>query len=283
MRWVRGVRPAMSWVLLVGICGTGGGPPASSSSAQRTTPNLTKHRPAAPAAASVRFSGLFTILPSWRPGIAPRNTHRPHLTAECDVRLRTSAADDFSDGGTRITVQGSVRGDQRAPARTPVSAPTKAPAATPANRSHVSTTVSEFRATDSMPWSTWEGLPDRNSEPKSCPHAASAKAVESVFAQCVEHREDPVHLSAVRCQRPDGLSDLDPGGRGSQGYGIWTRCPDPSTLGLTVAIDATAHGAPCCWACPVHLCDCGLHICSLPQPTFRHLNAGKRFFGLISP
>ena len=44
----------------------------------------------------------------------------------------------------------------------------------------------------------WEGLEDRSSRPKSCPHATPADVVADVLAKRVEHREGPVDL-ALRC------------------------------------------------------------------------------------
>jgi transposase InsO family protein len=44
----------------------------------------------------------------------------------------------------------------------------------------------------------WDGLQDRSSRPKSCPHATPATVVADVLAQRVEHREGPADL-ALRC------------------------------------------------------------------------------------
>src|SRR5919112_51326 len=44
----------------------------------------------------------------------------------------------------------------------------------------------------------WDGLQDRSSRPKSCPHATPADVVADVLAQRVEHREGPTEL-ALRC------------------------------------------------------------------------------------
>jgi transposase InsO family protein len=44
----------------------------------------------------------------------------------------------------------------------------------------------------------WEGLEDRSSRPKSCPHATPADVVADVLAKRVEHREGPAGL-ALRC------------------------------------------------------------------------------------
>jgi transposase InsO family protein len=44
----------------------------------------------------------------------------------------------------------------------------------------------------------WDGLQDRSSKPKSCPHATPANVVAEVLAQRVEHRVGPVAL-ALRC------------------------------------------------------------------------------------
>jgi transposase InsO family protein len=44
----------------------------------------------------------------------------------------------------------------------------------------------------------WEGLADRSSRPKSCPHATAADVAADVLAQRLEHREGPVDLGR-RC------------------------------------------------------------------------------------
>src|SRR6478736_8191209 len=44
----------------------------------------------------------------------------------------------------------------------------------------------------------WDGLEDRSSRPRSCPHATSAEVVADVLIQRVEYREGPLHL-ALRC------------------------------------------------------------------------------------
>lgn len=44
----------------------------------------------------------------------------------------------------------------------------------------------------------WEGLQDRSSRPKSCPHATPGKVVAEVLTKRVEHREGPANL-ALRC------------------------------------------------------------------------------------
>ncbi|MEV4989646.1 helix-turn-helix domain-containing protein, partial [Pseudarthrobacter sp. LMD1-1-1.1] len=44
----------------------------------------------------------------------------------------------------------------------------------------------------------WDGLEDRSSRPRSCPHATSAEVVADVLTQRVEYREGPLHL-ALRC------------------------------------------------------------------------------------
>ena len=44
----------------------------------------------------------------------------------------------------------------------------------------------------------WDGLEDRSSRPKSCPHATPANVVADVVSQRMNHREGPVDL-ARRC------------------------------------------------------------------------------------
>jgi transposase len=44
----------------------------------------------------------------------------------------------------------------------------------------------------------WDGLQDRSSRPRSCPHATPAEVVADVLTQRVEHREGPTDL-ALRC------------------------------------------------------------------------------------
>jgi transposase len=44
----------------------------------------------------------------------------------------------------------------------------------------------------------WDGLQDRSSRPKSCPHATPVEVVADVLSQRVEHREGPIDL-ALRC------------------------------------------------------------------------------------
>ena len=44
----------------------------------------------------------------------------------------------------------------------------------------------------------WDGLKDRSSRPKSCPHATAAEVVADVLTQRVKHREGPTDL-ALRC------------------------------------------------------------------------------------
>ena len=47
----------------------------------------------------------------------------------------------------------------------------------------------------------WEGMEDRSSRPRSCPHATPAAKTDEVLAARVKHREGPVELGE-RCQVP---------------------------------------------------------------------------------
>jgi transposase InsO family protein len=47
----------------------------------------------------------------------------------------------------------------------------------------------------------WDGMEDRSSRPRSCPHATATAKIEEVLAARVKHREGPVELGE-RCQVP---------------------------------------------------------------------------------